>query len=213
MRTDTQRVSTWTGLTTMRIVTIVLAATLCGLGVAAQTRVFTTGTPEELARARDLAAAHLSGTAQTLGIDPRDLTITGVQVDQLSMAHVRVQQSFRGIPVIGAEAIVHLRSTGEVSGETNNLLRGVSVDTRPKLPMSDAIARALDDSHCSACAATGPTADLVILRLEGTDHLVYRVKLRDIARPSLPVVFVDAHDGRIVQAYDNLQTGKTTPVK
>lgn len=182
--------------------------------MAAQTRVFTTGTPEELDRARDLARPHLLDMANTLGIDPKDLAISSVQVDQLSMAHVRVRQSFRGIPVIGGDAIVHLRSTGEVSGDTNNLIPRVNVDSKPKLAMDDAVARAIDASRCSRCTASAPA--LAIVRQEGKDYLVYRIELRgadDGAHPTMPVVLVDAHDGHIVQHYDNLQTGKSPGVR
>jgi len=199
------------------LIAVFAAATLAiAAAVAGQTRVFTTSTPEELDRARDLARTHLLDMANTLGIDPKDLTITGVQIDQLAMAHVRVRQSFRGIPVIGGDAIVHLRSTGEISGDTNSLVSGVNVDTQPRLPMADAVARAIDDSHCSRCTTTAPTADLAIVRQDGKDYLVYRVQLRGVddgVRPTMPVVLVDAHDGHIVQHYDNLQTGKTPNVR
>lgn len=189
---------------------IVLATTLAG-SLAAQARMFTTGTPEELERARSIARAHLADTASAIGIDPSDLTISSVQIDQLSMAHVRVRQSFRGIAVLGAEAIVHLQSTGALSGETNNLLSGVKVDTRPWLSTSEAVAKAIDGSGCSRCLVGEQSPDLMIVRREGTDHLTYGVQLRgldDNARPTFPVVYVDAHDGQIVQRYDNLQTSK-----
>jgi Zn-dependent metalloprotease len=192
-----------------------IAIPLLGMSMAAQTRVFTSGTPEEVERARALARAHMVKMAGAAGIAASDLTIFNVQIDPLSMAHVRVRQSYRGIPIVGAEAIVHLRSNGEVSGDTNNLVSGIKVDIEPRLAASDAVTKAVEASGCSRCTAMPPIPELAILRQEGVDHLSYRVQLRGQggAGPTLPVVYVDAHDGRIVQRYDNLQTGGVAPTR
>jgi Zn-dependent metalloprotease len=198
-----------------RIPIVLIAIPLVGTLMAAQTRIFTSGTPEEIERARALARSHLAKMASAAGIDASDLTIFNAQIDPLSMAHVRVRQSYHGIPIVGAEAIVHLRSNGEVSGETNNLISGINVDTQPRVSASDAVAKAVESSGCPRCTAVPAIPELAIVRHEGVDHLTYRVQLRGLAdaRPSLPVVFVDAHDGLIVQRYDNLQTGGVAPTK
>src|SRR5262245_35973103 len=103
-------------------------------GARAQTpQLFTTGTPREIAQASAIGLAHARSNADKDGIDPDDLMVADVHIDQLSMAHVRVRQSFHRIPVFGAETIVHLRPDGSVFGETDGLERELRVDTKPVL--------------------------------------------------------------------------------
>jgi Zn-dependent metalloprotease len=176
---------------------------------AGQDDASSTVTPQQLERVRSLALEHLRARARDLGIEPAGLTISSSNVDQLSLIHVRIRQSLRGVPVFGGEAILHYRAGGELLGETIDLVPNVKVDTRPQVAAADAMARAIKDGGCGDCAAGSSGADLWVIRLEGKDHLAYRVQLsgRNGTRPTRPVVFVDAHDGRIVWRYDNLQTG------
>lgn len=106
----------------------------------------------------------------------------------------RFAQTVDGVPVFGAEAIVH--PDGRV---TDGFLDEVDVDTTPTLSADDA----------RRIARLDAPADLQILRHDGVDHLTWRLRGR-LDTPSLPVVFVDAHTGAIVWSYDNLQTASGT---
>jgi Zn-dependent metalloprotease len=199
----------------MALAAVVAMALLIFPGIQAQRRVFTTGTAGELDLARSWSVAHVRGKARQRGIErPEDLEVASVKVDELSMAHTRIRQSLRGIPVFGGEAIVHLRSDGELFAETDNLIPNLNVvDTRPRLAGPAAIARALADYGCSDCLTAPPLADLMVLRQEGADHLVYRVRMRredGTPQTALPVTFIDAHSGEVVLRYDDLQTGTGT---
>ena len=179
--------------------------------VIAQRRTFTTGTAAELATARTRGLAHLQARIHEWGIEsPDSLVATRATVDETARAHTRVQQYFRGIPVFGGEAIVHLRDDGEVESITDALVPSVLVNPRPRLASNAAIARATAKHGCAECLTAPPVANLMVLRLEGVDRLVYRVDLRredGTAQTSMPVIFVDANTGDVVWEYDNLQTG------
>jgi thermolysin len=192
-----------------RAFSLLVVLSLVTLGVRAQTRVFTTGTPEELARASSLGLAHLTAWAARRGITD-ELKVTRANVDNAKMAHVRVQQFHRGIPVFGGEAIAHLSATGEAVGQTDNLVPTISVDPKARLTADAAAAQAIAASSCPDCARQ--SADLWIIRTDGKDHLAFRVELRHSragALPSLPVMFIDAHNGSVLLRYDNLQTAPT----
>ena len=177
----------------------------------AQRALFTTGTPQELALAQSIGVEHLRAVAESKGIDqPGDLALSRVHVDSVGLAHARVQQYYRGVPVFGGEAIAHIGRDGAVQNETDSLVSGITVNARPRLTTSEAIAVAVNDYGCSACLTAAPVADLWILRNGGQDHLVYRVQLTRLDNgpdSALPVRFVDAHGGYVVLAYDNLQSG------
>src|SRR5690349_17008216 len=89
-------------------------------------------TPEAQAARAHLAAAVPEVLAT-------DLAITRERTDALGMTHVRHQQSFHGIPVIGGEAIVHLGADGAPRELTDALVRDVRVDTAPSLAAGAAI--------------------------------------------------------------------------
>jgi Zn-dependent metalloprotease len=181
-----------------------MAASLICSTVRAQAPVFTTGTPAELQRAQSIGLEHLMSTVRQPGVE---LKAARVSVDQLSMAHVRVQQFYRGIPVSGGEAIAHLRPDGTLSGITDNLVHAIQVTVTPVLAAPQAIERARADAGLSPAVPGEPTASLWILRRDGADHLVHRVEFPIVApKPRRPVVFVDAHTGDVVLRYDNLQT-------
>jgi len=175
-------------------------------------RIFTTGTAAELAQATTLGLQRLRARALEKGIDgAQDLVVSNAHVDRLSMAHTRVQQRFRGIPVLGGEAIAHFNADGSDFAETDNLLAGINVSTTPLLTATAAIDAAVGDYGCRTCLTATPTADLWIVRDDaGVDHLTYRVQLTRMdgtANTALPVRFIDAQGGQVVLSYDNLQTG------
>lgn len=184
---------------------VVLSLVIFG-AAQAQTRAFTTGTPEEFARASAIGLAYLTSWATQRGITD-ELKVTRVNVDATKMAHVRVQQFHRGVPVFGGEAIAHLSAGGEPVGQTDNLVPKIAVDLMPRLTADAATARAIAASRCPECVRQ--SADLWIIRTDGVDHLAFRVQLRQTRAgvpPSLPVIFLDAHNGSVLLRYDDLQT-------
>jgi Zn-dependent metalloprotease len=165
----------------------------------------------ELRLAVDASLDHLAANAAVFGLRGKDdVRLMRAFTDELDLTHTRFQQTIDGVPVFGGEGIVHLRRDRSISRVTDAFVHGIAVSTTPRLSSHDAISRALPPGTCETCLATPPAADLWALRHDGRDRLVWRVQLRlgeGTSRISLPVVFVDAHDGSIVWQYDNLQTG------
>ncbi len=175
---------------------------------------FVAGDPASLGRAEDLAMQHLLVARPDLVAGVDGLTPRAVEIDFLGRAHARIAQTVGGVPVFGAEAIVHLEPDGRVTGVTDRLVRGIQLDPSPRLDRAAAVRAAV------AASAVGPiaiqaVADLQILRRTGKDVLTYRVQLdyTDVdGRPQRPVVFVDARTGAEVWRYDNLQTARNREV-
>lgn len=168
-----------------------------------------TAVADRLARAEALSRAHLSRRLGEYGIaDVKELKTKRVFEDDVQMTHTHLQQTHQGVPVFGAEAIVHLNADGSVFETTDNLAKFINVYTQPSLTQDAAIQTAVEKYGCSSCLTAEPVADLWILRRTGRDRLVYRVQLRredGSAETALPVYFVDAHTGGVVWHYNNLQ--------
>lgn len=189
--------------------------------VSAKPRVFQDGSPEEIQTAKEIALRHLETLLPEYGIEKmEDIHVTSAGVDETSRAHIRVAQTFRGIPVWNALAIVHLNPDGTVDSLTDNLAKNIQVDPNPKLTKTEAIKRAISEFGCGEdCLTSEPKAELCILRRDylariapGTaepwdrDYLVWRVQLvrLDGTKSAEPLYFIDAHDGKVVWHYDNL---------
>ncbi|MEN0062830.1 MAG: MopE-related protein [Myxococcota bacterium] len=129
-------------------------------------------------------------------------------LDRQGTAHIRLDQRHRGIPVLGGQMVVHVPSDGTPVHFTDRLLHGLTLDVQPMLTEDEAIRRARE--HAQRGDADVAEVALHVLRQRGVDHLAWRVGLRDLASadPGLPVAFVDAQSGRVVLAYDDLQTAR-----
>ncbi|MRG97873.1 M4 family metallopeptidase [Polyangium spumosum] len=174
------------------------------------------GDAAERALAEAISRAHIAVNAEVLGLESaEDFEVRRVRIDELSLAHTRIQQTFKGVPVFEGEAIVHLDPNGDLHRVTDGLVkhirRGLSV--KPTLSEEQAIRAALARYACASCITAAPEADLLVMRREGEDYLAYRVKLRridDTRGTAMPVIFIDAHSGEEIHRYDNLQTAQGT---
>jgi Zn-dependent metalloprotease len=178
----------------------------CGLQHGgARAPLFLDGSPEELELAVELSLDALGERAGTLG----QLEPVRVEVDELGMAHVRLQQRLDGVPVFGGEAIVHLHSDGAVASISDSFVPDPQVDTRPLVTADEALELALLDSLAATELTSEPEVDLYILRHERADHLVWSVQLERIdfvLPPTQPRLFIDAHSGDLLWSYENLHT-------
>ncbi|HEY0658369.1 MAG TPA: M4 family metallopeptidase [Pyrinomonadaceae bacterium] len=179
--------------------------------------VFGEGSRDELETAKRISLGILRDGAARRGIaNADDFVVQKVEIDELKMAHTRVRQTVGNIPVWEGEAIVHLKSDGELSRITDKLKVGLAVNTQPNLSAADALAiaksfsRTSKDIKGSKQIDEEPKIDLYIYRGEDRDHLAYRVEMPNVENtntPSVPVIFVDAQTGEKVFEYNNLQTG------
>lgn len=179
-------------------------------GTQANPKKFNKGTQQELNLAKTMSYEYLAQYVSSRGIDStKDLKVINVAVDDLSMAHTKMQQTVNGVPVFGGETIVHLNSDGSLFNITDSLVSKVSVNTEPTLSKTEALNAATSIYGCSDCLTAEPKVDMFVLRRKGKDHLTYRVQLERIdgsQETTMPVYFIDAHTGQKIWEYNNLQT-------
>jgi Zn-dependent metalloprotease len=150
----------------------------------------------------ETAVTFVSAHAADFRLDrpQEELRIRSVETDAQGLTHVRLAQSHAGIPVWGAEILVHLDRAGHVylvQGRYAPTPRGL--ETTPGLP----VARALEvvageirglGGRCPRC-----TADLAIFApVDGPPRLVYRVDA-PVSLAEGWEVLVDAGTGAVLQ--------------
>ena len=105
------------------------------------------GKPEwtnAVATARAFLHQHGRKFAAGGTLDPdADLVALRAERDGLGMTHVRFTQTYRGLPVFGAEASVHLAADGRVSSAGARVVPAVQVDIQPTFTATQAVAKAV----------------------------------------------------------------------
>ncbi|HVK70156.1 MAG TPA: M4 family metallopeptidase [Polyangium sp.] len=172
------------------------------------------GDADQRTLAEAISRAHIAINVETLGLESKeDIVIKRVRIDELSLAHTRILQTFKGVPVFEGEAIVHLDRNGNLSDVTDGFVKHIrrGLSATPTWTEKQAIRAALDRYVCASCITAAPEVDLLVMRHAGEDHLAYRVQLRRIDSTrdtAMPVIFIDAHSGEEIHRYDNLQTAQ-----
>ena len=141
----------------------------------------------------------------TEGIDK--LVVMETEVDSRGLGHVRYGQHHAGVPVFDGEAYVHTDANGLLYRSRDALVRGIVVDPVPAFDAAAATGFAMAQLEPTVQEVELPTAELVVLRHAGRDHLTWKVQLyvEDAQGvPSRPLSFVDAHRLERVHGWDNL---------
>ncbi|MDC0745101.1 M4 family metallopeptidase [Polyangium mundeleinium] len=138
-----------------------------------------------------------------------DLKVERVHIDESGEAVTRVAQSIDGIPVFGAQAVVELDTRGGVKDVHDYLERDLRVEPAT---ISEADAIKIAYGAVDGVVSRTRAADKQILARKQLGAVVtHRIQLEATdhdGMPSLPVIFVDARTGEVVNSYDNLQTAK-----
>ncbi|MFQ5595034.1 MAG: M4 family metallopeptidase [Anaerolineae bacterium] len=173
------------------------------------------------ATARALAADPLGAAlkflrlhrdAFSITVPEREFTLLRAGVDRLGMTHVRLQQTYRGVPVLGAELMVHFDATGDwITSVNGDYLPGLALRTvKPRIQSDTAlrVARAaLPGSRIQRRPALMVVDGRLDPELKGS-HLIWLVELYDHQAPARNVYLIDAQAGLILRSYSRLTTGR-----
>lgn len=132
-----------------------------------------------------------------------DLRLLRTQADLLlpGRTHERYTQLHRGVPIFGGEVVRQTDAAGAVS-VFGTYHPDVQVDVRPTLSAGQAEGIVAQLGQVRADVA--PQL-LVYPKDDGTYTLAWRLKVF-VPNDSRYVVFVDAHDGSVVNRYNDIQT-------
>jgi Zn-dependent metalloprotease len=173
--------------------------------------IFSKGSANEIKKAREISLDFLATKIRSRNVGTlNDFKVEKVEIDDSQMAHTRMRQTVGGIPVWEGEVIVHLNSDGSLFTITDNLKESISVNVKPDLLPDEAVQIAERLYTGSAKQSAKPSVELWIYRGDESDYLVYRVVIPRVDGTNdsaIPVDFIDAHTGKRVFGYDNLQTG------
>ncbi|MGW5086050.1 M4 family metallopeptidase [Streptomyces coelicoflavus] len=198
-----------------RTATAGLAATTATLLVAALAPGATAADrPTRTAALEHAATALLDHSAALKLTDAQDTEARDVVVDDDGTQHVRYDRTYRGLPVLGGDFVVHLAPDGAFRSADRATDAALSLPTvTPKLSAPKAA-----DLAANALRAANPgellkrlTAkpELVVDALHGTPKLAWRtnaVALDSLGNPVARTVLTDAGTGARIDAWDAIES-------
>ncbi|MDR3035428.1 MAG: M4 family metallopeptidase [Kitasatospora sp.] len=161
----------------------------------------------------DRASKDAGALAKTLGLGPDErLVPKDVLVDNGGARHVRYDRTYRGLPVVGGDLVVHYAKNGKVTSTTWAHEGAIKVaGVTPKLSGKDATATAERSAkHVKQARSTDrDTSQLVVWAVGKVPVLAYRSTVTgsgDAGAASREAVLVDAGSGAVLDQYEVDQT-------
>ncbi|MEU9349755.1 M4 family metallopeptidase [Streptomyces griseoloalbus] len=199
-----------------RLVTAGVTVTSAAL-LAAALSPTTAGAAERPTRATavDNAASVLADRAAALGLTADQRTeVRDVIVDRDGTQHVRYDRTYRELPVLGGDFVLHLAPDGSYRGATRATRAAIDLPTvTPELAApkaADLAANALRAAHLGeTLKSLTATPRLVVDALHGAPALAWRtdaVAQDSAGNPVARTVLTDARTGARIDAWDSLES-------
>ncbi|KEO84174.1 M4 family metallopeptidase [Tumebacillus flagellatus] len=141
-----------------------------------------------------------------------ELKLDVQSTDNLNTKMFKYQQVYKGIPVFGNQLILHADKNGDattINGYYDPEVKVKGLNTKAKLSSTQALQAAKKDTGLTDVQHFDiEKADLNIYQAQDNSyHLVYLVELSTLENdsPAYWDVFVDAHDGSIVNKIDKVE--------
>ncbi|MBI4318450.1 MAG: pre-peptidase C-terminal domain-containing protein [Chloroflexi bacterium] len=138
------------------------------------------------------------------------------QVDERADAHVFLRQKYNGLRVFAGEVAVHFKD-GAINAANGEYLAAVRVSTKPNLSLDAAYKAAVHELgvlnpvlmaneavvYNPALLGLGPSAN----------HLAYLMIIAGANSPASQTAILDAHTGKMLLSYSNLQEGRNRDIR
>lgn len=116
-------------------------------------------------------------------------------------ATVKLAQTYKGLEVVGQEAMVHFDNEGTVAQTTTNGTITAPLEVEPRLTTDQAL-RVLTDRYQQDVGLSNPAVLKVLQDFDGKARLVYHLLTRSTASHDGREVYLDAHTGAVVIEFD-----------
>ena len=164
-----------------------------------------------------LAAGHNPAADRALGLiaanpaaahraDADGFAVKNIVVDKDGTEHVRFERTYRGMPVVGGDLVLHSRN-GQLKGVSQTLGTRVRPGVTPMISADQAIVEA--GAEFGRGFHGMPTASLVVYARGAKPVLAYEVRMNGTKADQTPTemrYFVDALNGKVLDGWDTVET-------
>jgi Zn-dependent metalloprotease len=165
---------------------------------------FVTGNLGRLQAGNEAASARQVMNSQKhllQGTAAEDFEPIGTMRDDIGQTHVRLQQRLNGLPVFGAEYIVHADADGSVYAMNGRFVPGRDLPRHAELNGWSAIERAVREAGIDAPTYSGMPRLTYVVNERGNAFLAYEITVAytDEDGEEIDRIFADARTGNLVQ--------------
>ena len=160
--------------------------------------------------ARAMASRALSHIASfpgyTMHAAGHSYAMTDALVDDDGAQHVRMARSYRGLPVIGGDLVVHTDRNGNFRDASHTLTRLINLPRISNVSAGRAIQAAL---AAHAGSTRGKAPEMVVYARSDTPVLAWDVRVFSVqadGTPSEQHVIVDAFSAGVLESWDDIHT-------
>ncbi|MFF0392950.1 M4 family metallopeptidase [Kitasatospora sp. NPDC004615] len=188
-----------------------LAASAALLVAAVQVDTASAAPGRDAAIAR--AEANVSHHADLFGFGAgQGLKVKDVIIDADGTQHVRFDRTYRGLPVIGGDLVVHQDARGKLADSSrakghDAAVKSVVPAVSPQRGAAAALGQAQGISGATA------TPELVVWAADGTPRLAWQTTISGEGKQGQPagrIVVTDANTGEAIESYDSEQSAAGT---
>ena len=106
---------------------------------------------ERRARLHERGMGHLRRWMDERRRDVEDMAMMAMWTDSSNMTHMKMQEMYRGLPVMGGEMIMHMNADGDMYAMTDNMVPAFRVERAPRLTRRQAVEEAVRAYGCGEC--------------------------------------------------------------
>jgi Zn-dependent metalloprotease len=185
-------------------------ASALAIGCVSAALVSTSGASQAAPTARADRSAEAIATARANAQDHarlgtgQGLVVRDTVRDANGTSHVRFDRTYRGLPVVGGDLVVHQTRGGSFRSISGRAVPSLNLGVRPAVSARTAAARA---ARTVDFARSKATPDLVVLATSGTPALAWRVDVTGRNADGSPAgeyVFVNARKGGVLDHWPSV---------
>ncbi|MGC9669048.1 M4 family metallopeptidase [Planosporangium sp. 12N6] len=190
--------------------TVALTASFAAVAVASPSDAATSRAGTEAFAVSHATAALRSHQSALAATDADQFQVRNTILDPDGTSHVRYDRTYRGLPVLGGEVLVHLDKAGALRTMSQAVAAPITVATTPTVTAAQAAATAQ-----AAFRGTGPSSTPTLaVDTAGSPRLVWKTAVPGVTdaegTTSTMTVLVDAATGTVSDAWSDVQTGSGT---
>ena len=138
------------------------------------------------------------------GIQSQDteFTLKKLESDNIGFKHIRLEQRYKGLRVVGAECIVHINNRNVIYRINGKYLPDFNISVNPDIDADAALQIAIKEHKDKAGLQVSKKPSLVIFG----QHLAYHYVISyEGTEPGQWWYYIDAHSGKLIGHYNNIQ--------
>ena len=127
-----------------------------------------------------------------------ELTLRRSETDPFNNTHVRIDQNYQGLKVIGGELVAHFKSDGTLKAVNGYYMPYLDIDINPAVLPDLAVAIAEEDLMTFFGEAKPDQPELVVFPWQGENYLAWRMFLYSDSPMGRWEYFIDAKSGEVI---------------